>query len=32
MSGVDVAPVVPNARPLQPVLVDGPYGAKQDRL
>ena len=29
LSGVPVAPVVPNAEPLQPVLVDGPYGARQ---
>lgn len=29
LSGVPVAPVVPNAEPLQPVLLDGPYGARQ---
>lgn len=28
MSGVPVADVVPNARPLQPMLVDSPYGSK----
>jgi uncharacterized radical SAM superfamily Fe-S cluster-containing enzyme len=28
MSGVPVADVVPNARPLQPVLIDSPYGSK----
>jgi len=28
MSGVPVADVVPNATPLQPILVDSPYGSK----
>jgi 7,8-dihydro-6-hydroxymethylpterin dimethyltransferase len=28
LSGVPVADVVPNARPLQPVLTDSPYGSK----
>jgi uncharacterized radical SAM superfamily Fe-S cluster-containing enzyme len=28
MSGVPVADVVPNARPLQPVIVDSPYGSR----
>jgi hypothetical protein len=28
MSGVTVADVVPNARPLQPILADSPYGSK----
>ncbi|PZG01887.1 radical SAM protein [Micromonospora deserti] len=28
MSGVPVADVVPNAAPLQPVLIDSPYGSK----
>ena len=31
MSGVEVAPVVPNARPLQPVLLEGRHGSKQAR-
>jgi uncharacterized radical SAM superfamily Fe-S cluster-containing enzyme len=31
MSGVQVDEVVPNALPLQPMLVDGPYGAKRAR-
>jgi 7,8-dihydro-6-hydroxymethylpterin dimethyltransferase len=31
MSGVPVTTVVPNALPLQPILIDGPYGAKQER-
>ena len=31
MSGVHVDGAVPNALPLQPVLVDGPYGAKRAR-
>jgi hypothetical protein len=31
MSGVPVTDVVPNARPLQPVLVDSPYGSKNAR-
>jgi uncharacterized radical SAM superfamily Fe-S cluster-containing enzyme len=29
LSGVDVAPVVPNARPLQPLLAETPYGSKR---
>jgi uncharacterized radical SAM superfamily Fe-S cluster-containing enzyme len=29
LSGVHVDPIVPNALPLQPVLVPGPYGAKR---
>ncbi len=29
MSGVEVADVVPNAMPLQPLLTDTPYGSKQ---
>jgi hypothetical protein len=29
MSGVDIADVVPNARPLQPLLIDTRYGSKQ---
>ena len=29
MSGVDVADVVPNATPLQPILLPTPYGSKQ---
>ncbi len=32
MSGVPVNPVVPNATPLQPILIAGPYGAKRERL
>jgi uncharacterized radical SAM superfamily Fe-S cluster-containing enzyme len=28
LSGVDVAPVVPNATPLQPILSDTPYGSR----
>jgi uncharacterized radical SAM superfamily Fe-S cluster-containing enzyme len=28
MSGVTIADVVPNARPLQPILADSPYGSK----
>jgi 7,8-dihydro-6-hydroxymethylpterin dimethyltransferase len=31
MSGVAVDAVVPNATPLQPILIDGPYGAKRER-
>ena len=31
MSGVPVADVVPNARPLQPLLTDSPYGSKLAR-
>ncbi len=31
MSGVHVDDVVPNALPLQPLLVDGPYGARRAR-
>jgi len=31
LSGVSVDPVVPNALPLQPILLPGPYGAKRAR-
>lgn len=31
MSGVDIAPVVPNATPLRPILADSPYGSKVAR-
>jgi 7,8-dihydro-6-hydroxymethylpterin dimethyltransferase len=31
LTGAEVAPVVPNAAPLQPLLADTPYGSKRDR-
>jgi 7,8-dihydro-6-hydroxymethylpterin dimethyltransferase len=29
LTGVEVAPVIPNARPLQPLLVETPYGSRR---